>query len=146
MFILCFSHINAGNNYLIVLQKDGTQTGFTLADKPVIDCSLGQLSVNSDKYSISISLVDVEKYFFVDELQTNIPIFRYEEGNIHVKLGHVIIESMPSNTMVSVFGIDGTTIKSYNTDSKGHLEFDLPDIHKAVIIKANSTSIKVIKK
>ena len=48
--------------------------------------------------------------------------------------------------MVSVFGIDGTTIKSYTTDSKGHLEFDLPDNHKALIIKANSISVKVIKK
>lgn len=146
MFILCFSYINAGNIYLIVLQKDGSQTGFALADKPIIDCSLGQLSVSSDKYSVSIPLADVEKYTFTDEMPTNIPVFKYEERNIQVKFGHVIIESMPSNTMVSVFGIDGMTIKSYNTDSKGHLEFDLPDNHKALIIKANSTSVKVIKK
>ena len=145
-FILCFSYLNAENNFLIVFQKDGTQTGFALAEKPVIDCSLGQLSVTSAKYSMSIPLADVEKYSFVDDLPSNIPIFKYEEGNIKVKSGHVTIESMPSNTIVSVFGINGTTLKSYITDSNGHLEFDLPNNSKAVIIKANSTSVKVIKK
>ncbi len=146
LLLLCFSELKAGNQYLLVVQKNGTTTGFALAEKPVIDCSLGQLSITSNNHSMSIPLADIQRYSFVDEVPSSIPLLRYENGNINIKSGHVSIESMPSNSIVSVFGIDGKVLNTYTSDSNGHIEFDLPKSCKTAIIKANSTSIKIINK
>lgn len=146
LFLLCFSELKAGNQYLLVVQKNGTTTGFALAEKPVIDCSLGKLSITSNNHSISIPLADIQRYSLVDEVPSSIPLLRYENGNINLKSGHVSIESMPSNSIVSVFGIDGKVLKTYTSDSNGHIEFDLPKNCKITILKTNSTSIKIINK
>jgi len=146
LFLLCFSELKAGNQYLLVVQKNGTTTGFALAEKPVIDCSLGQLSITSNNHSISIPLADIQRYSLVDEVPSSIPLLRYENGNINLKSGHVSIESMPSNSIVSVFGIDGKVLNTYTSDSNGHIEFDLPKSCKITILKTNSTSIKIINK
>jgi len=146
LFLLCFSELKAGNQYLLVVQKNGTTTGFALAEKPVIDCSLGKLSITSNNHSISIPLADIQRYSLVDEVPSSIPLLRYENGNINLKSGHVSIESMPSNSIVSVFGIDGKVLNTYTSDSNGHIEFDLPKNCKITILKTNSTSIKIINK
>lgn len=146
LLLLCFSELKAGNQYLLVVQKNGTTTGFALAEKPVIDCSLGQLSITSNNHSMSIPLADIQRYSLVDEVPSSIPLLRYENGNINLKSGHVSIESMPSNSIVSVFGIDGEVLNTYTSDSNGHIEFDLPKSCKITILKTNSTSIKIINK
>lgn len=146
LFLLCFSELKAGNQYLLVVQKNGTTTGFALAEKPVIDCSLGKLSITSNNHCISIPLADIQRYSLVDEVPSSIPLLRYENGNINLKSGHVSIESMPSNSIVSVFGIDGKVLNTYTSDSNGHIEFDLPKNCKITILKTNSTSIKIINK
>lgn len=144
--IICCSNLIAGNQYLIINQKDGKQVCFALFENPVIECVSGQLSVNSDRHSISIPLAYVNNYSFADNAPTSVPTINYKNGNIDVHSGRVIIDSMPSNTIVSIFGIDGVSLSSYLTDSDGHLEFMLPKYHKAVIIKANSISIKIANK
>ena len=146
MLISCSLHLSAVNQYLLVLQRDGTKTGFALAEKPVIECTFGILSVTSNKYSIAIPITDVENYSLVEKIPSKIPILKYGNGIIDVQSGHVSIDALPSNILISIFGMDGIMLDSYKTDLHGHVEFDLPKHHTFFIIKTPSTSIKIINK
>lgn len=53
--------------FLVVNAKDGTKTTFGLAEEPKISFSNGELNIVSSSQSFSISLADIQNYFFAEE-------------------------------------------------------------------------------
>lgn len=143
MLLLCSMRLNAGNEFLLVTQKDGKQTGFALIDQPKIECLSGYLNITSVHNTLSVPLENIMNFEFVDEIPTGIVTVKYDNSNLKIMSGHVVISSLPSKSIVTVYHINGTEILSVTSDDNGFVEFDLPRSKKPVIIKNQYSSIKI---
>ena len=146
MLTLCSLGLKAGNEFLIVTQKNGQQTGFALIDQPKIECLSGFLTVTSVHNTISVPLDDIINFEFVNEIPSGIITLRYNNNDVKVNSGHVVISSLPSKSIVNIYNINGTILSTMTSSDDGRLEFDLPKSNGPIIIKTQSRSIKITNK
>lgn len=146
MLTLCTLGLDAGNEFLLVTQNNGQQTGFALIDQPKIECLYGFLTVTSAHNTISVPLGDIKNYEFVNEIPSGIITLRYDNDDIEINSGHVVITSLPSKSTVFLYGINGTVLSTMTSSENGRLEFDLPNSNGPIIIKTLSRSIKITNK
>ena len=146
MLLLCSIGIDASNAYLLITQKNGQQTGFSLIDYPKVDCLSGYLTVTSVLSTISIPLEDILKFEFVNEIPSGIVTLKYKSDNIKVKSGRVFINSLPPKSIVDVYDINGTLLSSTQSDDDGCIELELSQSINPVIIKMQSRSVKIFNK
>ena len=146
MFILCSVRLNAGNEFLLVTQKNGQQTCFALIDQPKIECLSGYLTITSLNNTISVPLDDIINFEFANEIPSGIITLRYNNHDVKVNSGHVVISSLPSKSTVNIYSINGTILSTMTSSDDGRLEFDLPKSNGPIIIKTQSRSIKITNK
>lgn len=146
MLTLCSLGMDAGNEFLLVTQKNGQQTGFALIDKPKIECISGFLTVTSVHNTISVPLGDIKNFELVNKIPSGIITIRYDKNDIKVNSGHIVISSLPAKSIVYIYSMNGTIISTMTSNVDGCLEFDLPKSNDPVIIKTQSRSIKITRK
>lgn len=146
MLTLCSLGLKADNEFLLVTQKNGQQTGFALIDQPKIECLSGFLTVTSVHNTISVPLDDIINFEFVNEIPSGIITLRYNNNDVKVNSGHVVISSLPSKSTVNIYNINGTILSTMTSSDDGRLEFDLPKSNGPIIIKTQSRSIKITNK
>ena len=112
MLTLCSLGLKAGNEFLLVTQKNGQQTGFALIDQPKIECLSGFLTVTSVHNTISVPLDDIINFEFVNEIPSGIITLRYNNNDVKVNSGHVVISSLPSKSIVNIYNINGTILEA----------------------------------
>ncbi len=144
-FLFFTLKLNATNQYLRIFQINGQQTCVALKDNPKIECSSGYLQISVGESQISIPLCDIENFDFTNEVSSSIFTIEYD-NDIDINSGHVILKSLPSNSKVCVYGINGTLLNTLYTDENGLVEFDLLKISNPIIIKTQFRSFKILNK
>ncbi len=145
------SLVSAANaEALIVEQRNGeqqtTKTSYELGDKPVLTFNENRLVVKTNVASAEFEIANVVKYYFAESDLTGQENSDAEMGYVYVTEEGVKIEKFAPFVSVSLFGVTGQLIKTYQTSADGSLEITLSDKAKGIyLVKTNNTTIKVIK-
>ena len=131
---------------LVVIQKGGNRTIFTLASSPVITHSDEEMTVKSDIMQIVFPIDDLE-YYTLSDTETAIRDISEGTGKIKYTDETVVLNGLNPDESVTVYMLNGTVLKTAIADSQGTVELNLTAMPKGYyVIKSKSHSFKIIKK
>ncbi len=127
---------------LVIRQKAGNETIFSLESNPVITFEDEYLNVRNDFTSISFPIADIDQYSVTTP--SGISEMRSQPRFAN---GQVTINDLPKGTKAYVHSLDGKVIREIPSDGMGTVTFSVRDLPKGTyVISAANTRFKIANK
>ena len=137
--------------YFYVYLNNGTETHYTLKDKPFVKYEENAFIIRTNKETIQYPASDVRR-FMLQEIEENILVGInnsefIDKEQATVKPGEVSMTGLKTNAVVRVYTMSGMLYRTYHADDEGKLLFSVAQWPKGIyIIKSNQSSYKINKK
>lgn len=147
LFCLCFSSMIWAKDYLLVIDfTDGTDISFALAKRPILSFSDQKLSISVEIQKSEFDLSDVVNFHF-KEAPSDIHSPRVDDiyTIIWQDDDHIVISNATPDTLIRLYGIDGTMYSSLVNANEDRIDISLAALPKGIYLLNinNSKSIKI---
>ncbi len=134
--------------YLVVDEKKGYTTTFSLSANPYVTFSDNVLHVACCGITLNVALDNLDSYYLsssstptgVEIIQSKNPSSMKKDGSL------VYFTGLKRNDVISIYGISGQMLKQTTADGDGNAVISLDGIRGTVILRTPSTSYKITTK
>ena len=150
LFCFCVSSIIWAKDYLLVIDfTDGTDISFALAKKPILTFADQRLCITMENQESEFELSDVVKFHFKEDPSAIRSPRLDDEYTVHWQGDDlIVISNAASNTLVRLYGIDGTMYPSCVNTIGDRIEISLAALPKGIYLLNinNQRTLKINRK
>ena len=127
---------------LVIRQKSGNETSFSLETNPIITFE-GENMIVADKLSsISFPIADIAQYHIVTA-----SAMRETATQPRFSNGQVTISDLPNGTKAYIHTMDGKVVREIQADGMGRVTFNVSELPRGIyIISVGNTRFKIANK
>lgn len=134
-------------NALTVWSKDGRETVFALADKPVVSFTETTLFIKTKGMEVSYPLKDMRKLSYDYDETVDVVDIQTDRRAVSLKGNTLVFRSLPLNSRIAVTASDGAVVLQRTITHQGSYSFSLSGMSAGVyLVSVNGLTYKVAKK
>lgn len=133
---------------LIVQTKGGEKVAFVLGERPKVTFTAAELLIETEGNTVYYPLSDMARFTFenvmpptgITDITTNETVFKFT-GDL------LVFPSLPENSEVKIYSIDGMLVYNTRTGQTGEYSFAMSGLAAGTyVVSVNGTTYKILKR
>lgn len=135
-----------GYNNIIFLYRDGSQVSYSLNDDIKVTFTKNVITVSSNKAEVSCELNSIVRITYSNDDHVGIEAINTHESNTNYFNGELILKSLPINSYLRIYTIDGKSLVNI-IGLSGDYTYSLSTLNKGVyVVDVNGVTNKIFVK